>query len=50
MAEIFRMAVPVFLTVVLNGAEVVLTCWLPKARDDGVKEIPDCVPVPERLT
>jgi hypothetical protein len=46
----FSVALPVFVSVVVMGAEVVFNVWLPKAREDGEKPVPACVPFPVKAT
>ena len=50
MLVIVNGALPVFESVTAWAGLVVLTCWLPKGTDEGVRVTVGTVPVPERLT
>src|SRR5438046_2161529 len=50
MLVIVNGALPVFESVTAWAGLVVLTCWLPKGTEEGVRVTVGTVPVPERLT
>ena len=47
--EMLRAALPLFVRVTAWAALVVLTCWLPKETEEGVRVTAGIVPLPERL-